>query len=77
MYVEMVDVEGTLLREIADTRLKRNDVALTYAYGLRRSCIKTIDWPKVNQAILARWSLAGLSYIKTRAWGIYEGTVQP
>jgi len=30
---EMVDVEGQLLREIADSRMKRKDVALTFRYS--------------------------------------------
>lgn len=77
MHVEIVDVEGTLLREIADTRLKRNDVALTYAIALRQTMApdsrEAVDWWKVNHAIMDRWSLAGLKYVKERAWAIYEG----
>lgn len=68
MTVEMVDVEGTILREIADSQMQRLDVALTYAFGLRSS--ETIDWPKVNHAILDRWSLSSLQWIKGQAWKI-------
>lgn len=66
MRIEMVDVEGQLLREIADTRMKRADVALTYAFGLRQQ--DEVDWPKINRAIIERWSLSGLTWIKTEAW---------
>jgi hypothetical protein len=65
--VTMVDPEGQILREIADKRMTRDDVALTYAFGLR-DAIDTVDWPKVNQAIIGRWSLSALKYVKTKAW---------
>jgi hypothetical protein len=66
MRVEMVDVQGQLMAEIADPRMKRADVALTYAFGLRQH--DDVDWPTVNRAIVERWSMAGLDWIKTRAW---------
>ena len=79
MYVEMVGVEDVLLREIADPAMKRKDIALTYAYGLRNefSGSEIIDWKRVNGAILTRWSMAGLTYIKERAWKLYEGKIEP
>jgi hypothetical protein len=70
--VAMVDVERTILEEIADRRLTRDDVAATYAFGLRDE-MTTVDWQKVNHAILDRWSLNALTYIKKRAWGLLEG----
>lgn len=78
-YVEMVGVEDTLLREIAEPAMKRKDIALTYAYGLRNefSGSEVIDWKAVNGAILTRWSMAGLTYIKERAWKLYEGKIEP
>jgi hypothetical protein len=27
-----------------------------------------IDWKKVNEAIIDRWSISGLQYIKQKAW---------
>lgn len=66
MQVDMVDVQGQLEREIADERMTRDDVALTYAFGLRQH--DEVDWPKVNQAIINRWSFAALRYIKEKAW---------
>lgn len=66
MYVSMVDVEGQLLREIADKRMTRDDVMLTYAFAIRQH--DEVDWPKVNAAILDRWSMAALRYIKDGAW---------
>ena len=66
MRVELVDPQGTILREIADTRLTRDDVALTYAFAIRQQA--GMDWPVVNRAVVERWSLSALRYIKERAW---------
>ena len=75
--VEMLDPQGTIMEEIADKRLTRDDVADTYAWCLRASfdpeSVYTISWPTINKAILERWSNSALEYIKTKAWRIYEG----
>jgi hypothetical protein len=77
--VEMIGVEEALLRDIPDPAFKRNAIALTYAFGLRNefSGSEVIDWKRVNAAILERWSMAGLTYIKERAWKLYEGKISP
>jgi hypothetical protein len=79
MHVELVDPAGVMLREIADKRMKRDDVALTYAFALRQSfdprCADEIDFALVNHRIIERWSMNALKYIKERAWGIYEGRI--
>ncbi|HWF25213.1 MAG TPA: hypothetical protein VG275_07190 [Solirubrobacteraceae bacterium] len=64
--VEMADPQGQLLREVADRRLTRDDVALTYAFALRQA--SEVDFALVNHAILDRWSMAALRYIKEKAW---------
>lgn len=63
---EMLDVQVQLLAEIANPRMKREDVALTYAFGLRQG--SGVDWLTVNNAIIERWSMAALKWIKTYAW---------
>jgi hypothetical protein len=68
MNVELVCCTATLLQEIAEPGLKRNDIALTYRMAMESSERQLVDWPKVNEAIIKRWSLAGLIYIKNRAW---------
>lgn len=68
MRVELVDPEGVLLEEIADKRLKREDVALSYAFAIRQG--EKLDWRKINEAIIERWSPSALKWIKTRAWKI-------
>jgi len=56
---------NTLLSEIAEPRLKRKDIAMTYMLAMRSS--EPTDWAKVNAAILDRWSMSGLIWIKTQA----------
>jgi len=73
MRIELVNCEATLLAEIADSRMKRNDIATSYAMALCSSERDSIDWSKVNHAIIDRWSIAALRYIKDRAWRIAEG----
>ena len=68
--VGLVDPERTILREIADPRMKRDDIAATYAFLLRA---EGVDIEKVNRAILDRWSMNALHYIKDRARKLYLG----
>lgn len=70
MQVDMVDPQGVILREIADNRLTRDDIASTYAWCIRQR--DECDFRVINQAILERWSLSGLAYIKKRAWKRFE-----
>ena len=64
------DATATLLREVADRKATRNDVAMWYRSAMEseRDGISTVDWPAVNRAILARWSRHALLWIKGRAW---------
>ena len=73
MRVELVDPQDTLMREIADKRMTRDDVAMTYAFALRQRDEDPVHWGEVNQAIIDRWSLSALKYIKEKAWRIAEG----
>ena len=68
LTMELCCCEMMLLREIADPIIKRNDVSQTYALSMRSSERMTIDWEKVNKAILKRWSKHALHWIKDRAW---------
>jgi hypothetical protein len=56
----------TLLEEINVLKLTQEDVAITYALALRDR--DNVDWPRVNAAIVERWSLSGLKRIKRVAW---------
>jgi hypothetical protein len=65
--IELADPQGQLLEEVADPAMTRRQVALTYRLALRSE--DRVDWPKVNQAIISRWSVSALLYIKRIAWG--------
>lgn len=65
MRIELAACESTLLREIADTDFKRRHVAMTYALAMRSS--ETVDWGRVNSAIVERWSVSALTWIKEQA----------
>jgi hypothetical protein len=64
---ELADCEQTLLVEIANPEFTRSDVARTYSLTLRSSESATVDWRRVNDAILARWSRHALDWIKRQA----------
>jgi len=48
----------------------RDDLSEEYAVLLRRNGAMWDGWEVLNRAILRRWSMAGLHYIKRRAWKI-------
>ena len=52
--------EDTMLQEIADVRLHRQDIAQTYRLAMESDERSRMDWGKVNRAIIERWSVAGL-----------------
>jgi len=53
-----------------DKACRRNDMSEFYADMLRAGCK---EWGEVNAAIIGRWSVSGLVYIKKRAWGLVKG----
>lgn len=67
MRIELADCERTLMEEIDNPHLHRKDVAQTYALTLRSSERDKVDWKKVNAAIISRWSLSALEWIKRQA----------
>jgi hypothetical protein len=62
----MKNCEKSILEEIADKKATRDSIATTYAFCLKSD--EQIDWPKVNKAIMERWSFSGLKWIKEKAW---------
>ena len=65
MIFELANCTQHLLNEIADPSMRRRDVAQSYALAIRSS--EATNWRQVNQAIIARWSLAALTTIKRLA----------
>ena len=62
----LADPQGQLLDEIADLKMTRKQVALTYRLATLEP--GAVDWPAVNRAIVARWSVSALEWIKKFAW---------
>lgn len=56
-----------LLKRINDPKMRRRHVASAYRIAIVSRHIKT-DWKKVNSAIIERWSLSALIWIKNLAW---------
>jgi len=72
LRIEMMCCEDTMLDELASPGVTRRMVALTYAFALCSSERDTIDWRRVNRAIIDRWSPHALHWIKTEAWKLIE-----
>ena len=74
MYAVLMNAEKVILEEIANPKMTRDSVALTYAFCLRRANIgrKPVDFGNINRAIMTRWTPSALDYIKRRAWKLYE-----
>lgn len=68
MRIELAACEATLLSEIHDRRMKRRDVAKTYRLAMESSECDQVNWAKVNEAIIERWSMHALEWIKEQAW---------
>lgn len=68
MKVEIVNPTEQLLSEIANPKLRRKDVAQTFALVLKYGQRDQVDWPKVCQAAVERWSMSGWTWIKSKAW---------
>ena len=64
MDIELCCCTSTLLQDIKLMPYKKN-VAQTYALALRSS--EETDWGKVNRAIIDRWGMKSLIYIKNLA----------
>ncbi len=68
MKLTLCQCEDTILREIAMPEMKRKDVAQTYRLVLESPESRTVNWGNINKAIIERWSLSGLIWIKKQAW---------
>jgi len=67
MRIELCNCTNYLLQEIANKQFNQKDIAMTYAMALAQKT-ETVDWKKVNHAILDRWSMSGLKRVKEMAW---------
>jgi hypothetical protein len=57
----------------ADRFANRQEAAQEYARLMELNGTAWTEWGPINEAILRRWSISGLSHIKKKAWKmIYE-----
>lgn len=65
----VIDPVDMIMRELADKDFKQKDIALSYAILLRQRDEPEVAtcWPKVNAAIIERWSMSGLKRVKKMA----------
>ena len=63
----LINCEYTLMCEIRNHVFYRKDIAKTYNLAMRLVENKAIDWKRVNEAIIDRWSKSGLEWIKRMA----------
>jgi hypothetical protein len=69
--IELMDCTNVLLREIASPEIGEKGITQTYAMAICSSF--PTDWPKVNEAIAARFKAKGRERIKKAAWKLIEG----
>ena len=70
--VELMFCEEAILQEIADKHFTRDDVALTYAFCRDAKETQNVNFRTINEAIVKRWSLSALDYIKGKAAKLIE-----
>lgn len=66
METLIVDWQKMIFEEIANPRLHRRQVAYTYRMIMERVG-SAARWGDINRAIIARWSVSGLEWIKRQA----------
>lgn len=73
--INMIGCTDTILREVGCKQATRKDVALSYAMAIKSQAdgADSPDWPKINRAILDRWSMSALEFIKKSAIDLLRG----
>lgn len=78
MQINLVCCTQVIQQEIK-SGCTRKGLALTYAMAIRSEAqgADKPDWPTINRAILSKYTISGLEWIKKRAWDILRGKVDP
>lgn len=65
----LVCCTSVILNEIASKQCKRRDIAQTYRLAMEseKAGVDKPDWAQINRAIVERWSLSALTWIKEQA----------
>lgn len=66
--MKVIYPEKEILDEINNKDFPKKRDAIAVSYFLLLHSPEEVDWEKVNKAIINRWSLSGLKYIKRKAW---------
>lgn len=66
--LRLADPEAGLLAAVADTKLTRAGMAKAYRTVLNDVARDRVNWRTVNEAIVRRWSVTALEWIKREAW---------
>lgn len=74
MKIELIDCENVILDLINYKKCKRDWIVTPYAFAITTKSEK-VDFKKINQEIISRWSHNALNYIKTKAWKLIEEKV--
>ena len=70
MIVQLLDCERIILQMVADKEAIRDSIVTPYAFAICSD--EEIDFKKINMAIIERWSMNALRYIKHKAWKLVE-----
>ena len=70
MYITIGDPENQIMQEIEEGHTQ-DSIALTYAFCIRDHRY-SVDWKKINRAIINRWSKHAMIHIKQTAWKLVE-----
>lgn len=78
IYIPEIE-QHNAINAAADKDVKRDDMANRYldcmiadAHQRQRGLPDKCDYKAINAAILARWAVSGLNYIKKKAWKMLE-----
>ena len=62
-------IEQLIEQEIANKKTTRKSISVTYAIAIRQNLVNrgSVDFMRINNAILTRYSMSGLEWIKEAA----------
>lgn len=69
---EEMRLTDEIIAKIEDRNNKRNKIAYEYGWLLQSRHSNDLNWEKINNAIVERWSISALGYIKDKAWKIVQ-----
>lgn len=77
--INLVCCTDVILQDLGAAEATQREVALTYAMAIKSQAqgADKPDWPTINKAIITRWNMKALEWIKKRAFDILAGKVDP